>query len=269
MSWQATAYVKTLVTAPNGEPITRSEKLLLFVLADSHNAGRRVAWPSVTTMAFDCLMSERQIQYILRSVEPKGIIEIIRPLRTGRGYYQCYRFVALDADCDVKQKGAMVAPFSAPETAQEPCKTTHKRTKEGCKIARLHKESGIEQGTLVTKNITPDGALTNDLRKHALKTWLATKDRLNGMLPEREWKLWVRPAYLLKPLSGSHLLIALPPNNAIMRAAQNRLETLRAVLAESGYNASFTRYPDGYDRERLRVEHPDFYVQMFGVERKE
>ena len=65
-----------------------------------------------------------------------------------------------------------------------------------------------------------------------------------------------------------HLLLAVPPNNTIIGAARKGLPLLRAALAERGYNVSFTKYPDEYERERLRVEHPEFYAEMFGVQKR-
>ncbi len=268
MSWQATAYVKTLNIAPSGEDITRSEKLVLFVLADSHNAERRLAWPSIPTMAAHCLMCERQVQYLLHELERKGVIEIIRPAKRGRGFFLSYRLVALDGNSETGQKGAIVAPFSFHKKDQEGCNKTDERVQEGCKSADAHKESGIEPRTYRTENSTPEGAMNRDARDRALQAWRAIKERLKQTLPKREWQLWVRPAYLCKLLSGCHLLIALPPSNAIMRAAKERGILLRNLLAESGYNASFTKYPDAYELERLQTECPEFYAEMFGVHKR-
>src|SRR4051812_26554449 len=53
MSWQATAYVKTLTN------VTVYEKLLLFVLADYHNTHRGASYPSVPRLAEEALMKER------------------------------------------------------------------------------------------------------------------------------------------------------------------------------------------------------------------
>jgi hypothetical protein len=43
MSWQATAYVSKLITTPNGEKLTQSEKILALLLADRHNTDYDIA----------------------------------------------------------------------------------------------------------------------------------------------------------------------------------------------------------------------------------
>ena len=98
-----------------------------------------------------------------------------------------------------------------------------------------------------------------------MSDWLKCKDDLKSELTDAEWRLWVRPAYLLKVLSGKVMLIALPPSNKITKAAQARKQVLNEIVKARGYSgASLTRYPDDHDRERLRVEYPHFYAQMFG-----
>jgi hypothetical protein len=98
MSWKATAYVKELGKGC----VNRSEKLLLFVLADYHRTDMDSAWPSVKTLAADALMSDRTVQRCLAKLEAKGIICIGRG--TGRGATNTYNFPQL--------KGATTTPFS-------------------------------------------------------------------------------------------------------------------------------------------------------------
>jgi hypothetical protein len=74
MSWQATAYVSGLITCPNGEPITRSEKFLALLLANRHNPDHDTAWPSIALLAKEALMNDRTIQRLLKSLERKGVI---------------------------------------------------------------------------------------------------------------------------------------------------------------------------------------------------
>ena len=99
----------------------------------------------------------------------------------------------------------------------------------------------------------------------ALRHWLAVKAELQQQLPADEWKLWVRPAYLLAVMSGGVMLVALPPNGRIAEAAKARLPSLRAIVRAAGYSdVQLARYPDDYERERVRREYPEFYEQMFG-----
>jgi hypothetical protein len=71
MSWQASAYVDSLTAG-----ISRSEKLLLFVLADHHNPESGWAWPSISRLENRTMLKERWVYRLLRSLEGKGLIEI-------------------------------------------------------------------------------------------------------------------------------------------------------------------------------------------------
>jgi hypothetical protein len=96
MSWQASAYISKLIVAPNGEKLTRSEKLLALLLADRHNPDYDIAWPSVTKLAAEAMLSERRARDLLHSLAKKGVITIER---RWVGPQQCdtnlYRFPGL------------------------------------------------------------------------------------------------------------------------------------------------------------------------------
>lgn len=102
-----------------------------------------------------------------------------------------------------------------------------------------------------------------------LKLWISLKAQLKRQLSPAEWELWVRPAYLLKPM-GHDLLIALPPSGKIAKAARARSKMLTDLSRAAGWGAvHFTRYPDDYDCERIREEYPHFYAQMLGNKKRE
>lgn len=90
MSWKATAYVKELHQAPNGQKITCSEKLIMFVLADCFNEDYQLAWPSIPRLASASLMTERHASRVLRALEAKGLVQVIR--KHGLGNTNGYRF---------------------------------------------------------------------------------------------------------------------------------------------------------------------------------
>lgn len=113
---------------------------------------------------------------------------------------------------------------------------------------------GTETTAETTPVSTPVGA--------ALKEWLAVKDQLKQMLPEDEWSLWVRPAYLLTIMGSDTMLVALPPSGRIVKAARARLPALRQLLNRP---VVFTRYPDDYDRERMKQEYPEYYQKWLGT----
>ncbi len=91
MSWKASAYVKELVVAPNGERVTRTEKLVLLVLADYHDERLNEAWPSVKTWAEDALVSEQTLKRIRSRLILKGVITS-SPVQRENGSWSSNRY---------------------------------------------------------------------------------------------------------------------------------------------------------------------------------
>jgi hypothetical protein len=102
MSWKATAYVKDLRQAPNGQRLTRSEKLVMFVLADCYNPDYHYAWPSIQSVASAALLCERHVRRILGLLETKGLLEISKS-RGGLGHTNCYRFPGFSPDVTISK----------------------------------------------------------------------------------------------------------------------------------------------------------------------
>lgn len=97
MSAKASAYAQELVVCPNGDLISRGEKLALMVLADSHQAAAgRFTYPSVATMAPLALCDPRTFRRHLDGLERKGVIRRLRPPAQGRGMQVFYFFCELD-----------------------------------------------------------------------------------------------------------------------------------------------------------------------------
>ena len=93
----------------------------------------------------------------------------------------------------------------------------------------------------------------------ALKDWFSIKEKLKTQLSAEEWNLWVRPARLLKVVSGSCMLIAVPASNPIMLAAKGRQEMLHGLARSLGagyHEVGITRYPDDYQLERAAELYP-------------
>src|SRR6516162_3345290 len=106
MSWRASAYVKDLVVCPNGEPITRAEKLVLFVLADYHQDKMGAyTYPSILQIAPKALCTKDTCSDALASLEDKGVLECVKPARQGRGQVTYYVFLELDK---VDEKGVEI-----------------------------------------------------------------------------------------------------------------------------------------------------------------
>jgi hypothetical protein len=73
VSHKATSYVFELTHFPDGEPLTRDDKILLFALADHHNYSTDEAFPSVaTTSQSRTIMSERHARDLLKRAERHG-----------------------------------------------------------------------------------------------------------------------------------------------------------------------------------------------------
>jgi hypothetical protein len=70
MSWKASGYVKEDVL-----DVSRSEKLVLLVLADYFNDTKEAAFPSVSTIAENAIMTRRNVFRCLDGLEKKGHIE--------------------------------------------------------------------------------------------------------------------------------------------------------------------------------------------------
>ena len=113
MSWRASAYIKALIVCPNGERISRTEKLVALVLADSHqDKGNAFTFPAVKMIAEDSLMDPRVCRRVLSSLERKGVVERERAENQGRGQLTFYRFPELDGK---QSKGGHSVPLSRPE----------------------------------------------------------------------------------------------------------------------------------------------------------
>jgi hypothetical protein len=91
LSWQATAWVKSLTHHADGSPLSAREKLILFVLADYHHEERGCAWASVRRAAEDSLTSVSRFMDLITRMEKRGTIRIER--REGKS--NLYHFPAL------------------------------------------------------------------------------------------------------------------------------------------------------------------------------
>lgn len=106
MSWRATAAVKDM-----REGLNRSEKFLLLILADYHNAETGQCDPSLTRLGHDALMSTRAAQIVLKSLEAKRFIRIIpRTDITGRTDSNQYDLICLTRDLNREGEGAVSSP---------------------------------------------------------------------------------------------------------------------------------------------------------------
>jgi hypothetical protein len=134
VSWWATAHVGMVTHAPNGEPLTRDEKLVAFIIADHHGLSTNDAWPSVPRIAGMALMSKRHAVDVLASLERKGFLA--KHPGNGRGNVTSYVLLSLPNPPYSKplEKDAQRAPFATPERVQKGCTTEQKGCKKGAQL---------------------------------------------------------------------------------------------------------------------------------------
>ena len=78
--------------------------LMLLAVAD-HCNDDRIAWPSVARLAAKCRVGERQAQYLLRTLEQRGYLQVKRGV--GRKHTSTYRIAPREtwekgaADCTI------------------------------------------------------------------------------------------------------------------------------------------------------------------------
>lgn len=96
MSWDALRYVQKAVTAPNGEKLTKGEKLLMWELAYYHHDERGDAWASLTHLAERSLHTRPGVVVTLQSLERKQVIEIVRdPQSAAKKQTNRYKFTTM------------------------------------------------------------------------------------------------------------------------------------------------------------------------------
>jgi Helix-turn-helix domain len=118
MSWSATAYVKKLKAAPDGTPLTKGQKLLLFVLADYHNEERGYAWASLTRIATESLLSRSGVIRAIKTLQIKGILHIIRDLNASKTRVtNRYQFHGIDDTSRCASTLPLGAPVHYPRCA--------------------------------------------------------------------------------------------------------------------------------------------------------
>lgn len=90
------------------QPVGGAEKLVLLALAHRHHTRTGQCNPSVETLALMVKLSERAVQYALRGLEERGLIEPAGSRKGGRAKAVSW---CLNGP-DIKRKGADLAPFT-------------------------------------------------------------------------------------------------------------------------------------------------------------
>lgn len=133
MSAKASGYAKELVVCPNGELISAREKLVLMVLADSHQVKEGTfTFPSVDTIAADGRCDRRSCQRYLAALERKGVIRRLRPANQGAGMRTYYFFPEIESIPEGWQAAALFFRERAAEGRQKGGRKGGKRA-AGCR----------------------------------------------------------------------------------------------------------------------------------------
>jgi hypothetical protein len=101
----------------------------------------------------------------------------------------------------------------------------------------------------------------------AYRAWLDVKNRLRSEMNPRDFNHFVRPMMLLTVLSGSYMLLSLPPNHRIAERARNFAKhgPLLAYLQAQGFTlAGFTAYPPDEVLVALAERFPEVFAQLSG-----
>ena len=107
MSLVAINYAKNLVRAPDSSKITATEKAVLLVLADWHNDGLGVAWPSMELLAEKSGISVRHCRRIITGLVGKHVLGRVGMCRADSGGQTSNEYVFLE----------LVSPKASPATA--------------------------------------------------------------------------------------------------------------------------------------------------------
>lgn len=170
MSHKATNYVTELYLCPNGERLTRSEKLLIFVLADRHNKDRGTAHPSIGRLADEALMSIRQVQRCLRRLVEKGVLKV----ELGGGSHRntnLYSFPGIEGTGDI------LAPVESWGRVTSRVPTGDISGGDGCHsdVTQTGKEQEEnrknETGPPLTLSASGPQTLFDPAKEYAIKSW--------------------------------------------------------------------------------------------------
>ncbi len=161
MSWKGTAFVKEIRSG-----LTVTEKFVLLMLGEYHHSESRSTWPSIQTIAQDCLMTERAVQGILSRLEQKEFIK--RDLGGGRGRTTAYKIVGLDCKKGELETVITGSPINK-DIGQKGERNPEPSGNKPCTAMQRNKErTGLTGGTVNNTPPTPPqagGIKKRDLQK--------------------------------------------------------------------------------------------------------
>jgi len=109
----------------------------------------------------------------------------------------------------------------------------------------------LDSEKLDSKAITQDACA-------AMRKWPDIKRELQNRFPLIE-RSRIRPLLLLKELSGGVLLLALPPNGAIVGAVRSKKEIITEIIQQHSFKGfALTKYPEEHELDVLARRSPDW-----------
>ncbi len=132
MSVEAMAYALNLERCEDGAELSQSQKLLLMILANYHNTRSKTSWPSLPTLAEQCLCSEDTIRRAFEYLERHCTVLRVKPERQGRKQITEYMLLGFDRRDVLAQKLAELAAGKGSHGATLFC--PEKRVAEGSQI---------------------------------------------------------------------------------------------------------------------------------------
>jgi hypothetical protein len=185
MSWKATGFVKSLRAG-----LSVTDKFVMLILADYHQPEERSAWPSLSTLAKDCLMTERGVQQILSRLEANGFIAK-RP-GCGRGNVSGYQFVGLDdIEKDEQQTTIRRSSFNQKRTHSDAVKdeqSTHSHVEKDAQPASAIRKEPLEPRAIRSLTAMPifDEVMPPSKSRPSLEeVKIYCRERRNSVDPEK------------------------------------------------------------------------------------
>jgi hypothetical protein len=211
----------------------RGNTLLAFLALGDWADDGGYCWPKMATLAKKSRQSLRNAHYSVKTLEGDGFLTVdAKRGARGKNNFQI-NMQKLHTIAAMQKKAGKCANGDS-----QICKT-EQHNKEEPSL----EPSGIQHGSA------------------ALIFWIKFKDELKTLLPDEDWRLWVRPALLLREIGG-HLLLALPPATKIITAYRTRERWVRDLLEPYGYSCSATTYPDDFTLENLRSTYPEQFENL-------
>jgi hypothetical protein len=172
--------------------LTDAEYRIAVELCEFAGIGKPVVWPSVPTLAENCCMKDRGVQYILGRLETKGVIVCVTRSKGGRGQTSRWQLLVRGFTSDTVSDSETVhshAPFTDPETvhggdqngAPARTKTVHGHAPE------VVKEVGRSRGSAPPPALMAAGALPTKARADAASTLPLNHDDVMHLETWPEW----------------------------------------------------------------------------------